>query len=125
MKRKKDHEPEEEIGYAKPPKQYQFKKGHSGNPQGRPKKKKTNAELINELLNHKILVNGKAIPKREAVFLSIVNDAIKGKASARNLLLTLIQDEEAELDEFEETMDDRIAYIEVQRLVSKREKGAS
>lgn len=125
MKRKKHIEAEDEVGYGKPPKQFQFKKGQSGNPLGRPKKKQTNAELLNELLDEKITVNGTAITKREALFLSIVNDAIKGKASARNTLLSLVQDEEVELEDFEESMDDRIALIEVQRAVAKRGKAAS
>lgn len=30
-------EKEYEVGYKKPPKNYQFKKGQSGNPKGRPK----------------------------------------------------------------------------------------
>lgn len=120
MKRKKQIEAEEEVGYGKPPKQFQFKKGHSGNAHGRPKKKQTNAELLNELLDEKIMVNGQAITKRRALYLSMLNDAIKGKASARNTLLSLVKDEEVELEDFEETMDDKIAYIEVQRAVAKR-----
>lgn len=31
---------EYEIGYGKPPKEYQFKKGQSGNKKGRPKNSK-------------------------------------------------------------------------------------
>lgn len=120
MKRKKHIEAEEEVGYGKPPKQFQFKKGQSGNLHGRPKKKQTNAELLNELLDEKIMVNGIAITKRKALYLSMVNDAIKGKASARNTLLSLVQDEEVELEDFDETMDDKIAYIEVQRVIAKR-----
>lgn len=121
MKRK-HIEAEEEVGYGKPPKQFQFKKGQSGNLHGRPKKKQTNAELLNELLDEKIMVNGIAITKRKALYLSMVNDAIKGKASARNTLLSLVQDEEVDLEDFEETMDDKIAYIEAQRVVAKRGK---
>jgi hypothetical protein len=34
---KKKDDGEERVGYGKPPRRTQFKKGHSGNPKGRPK----------------------------------------------------------------------------------------
>lgn len=117
-----DDDDDNEVGYRKPPKGSRFKKGQSGNPLGRPKKKRTNAELLNDLLEEKIKVGDKIMTKREALYLSLVNDAIKGKASARNTVLALVNDEEVELEEFEETLDDKIAFFEVQRLMSKREK---
>jgi len=123
MRPKSNHKCEgEDVGYGKPPKQFQFQKGQSGNPLGRPKKNKTNVELLNELLDVKVLVNGKPISKREALMLSIVNDAIKGKASARNTILALVRDEDAELEPFEETLDDKIAYHEAQHTMMKRKK---
>ena len=117
-----DENDDYEVGYGKPPKHTQFPKGRSGNPLGRPKKRKKNSELLNELLDVKIQVNGKTITKREALFLSIVNDAIKGKASARNTLLSLVNEEDVELEEFSETFDDKIAFFEVQRQMAKRGK---
>ncbi|MCW1883108.1 DUF5681 domain-containing protein [Luteolibacter flavescens] len=117
-----DDDDDNEVGYRKPPKGSRFKKGQSGNPLGRPKKKRTNAELLNDLLEEKIKVGDKIMTKRQALYLSLVNDAIKGKASARNTVLALVNDEEVELEEFEETLDDKIAFFEVQRLMSKREK---
>lgn len=122
MKRKAGKSEDDEVGYGKPPKQFQFQKGQSGNPLGRPKKRKKNSEILNELLDAKISVGEKTMTKREALFLSMVNDAIKGKASARNTLLALVSDEEVELEEFEETLDDKIAFFEMQRLMGKRGK---
>jgi hypothetical protein len=113
---------DEEVGYGKPPKKFQFKKGQSGNPLGRPKKKKKNTEILNEMLDEKIPVSGRLITKREALFISILNDAIKGKASARNTLLPMIQNEEVELEEFDETIEDKLAVSTIlYRLAKEKE----
>lgn len=40
-----------EVGYKKPPKASQFKPGQSGNPKGRPKKKKMTDEEALKIVN--------------------------------------------------------------------------
>ena len=50
-----------EVGCGKPPKEYQFQPGQSGNPRGRPKAKKSGTMGFSELLNEpvKVTVGGK------------------------------------------------------------------
>src|ERR1039458_8563864 len=54
---------ESEVGYRKPPKAFQFQKGRSGNPSGRPPKILGIPELLWEIANQKVLVQGKNGPK--------------------------------------------------------------
>ena len=44
MSDKPTTENESEVGFGKPPREHQFAKGKSGNPAGRPKKKKASEE---------------------------------------------------------------------------------
>lgn len=79
------------IGYGKPPKQYQFKKGQSWNKNGRPKNSKNTYVLLDEILSQTIPIteNGKImhISKRNAVLIQLVNKAVKGDLKATNALL--------------------------------------
>lgn len=86
--------PDYKVGYGKPPKEHQFKKGQSGNPRGRKPRTTNVTKLLATELDRLISVRDgdgeKRITKREALMTSLVNDAIKGKAAARQLLLKLI-----------------------------------
>ena len=80
-----------EIGYGKPPKDQQFKKGASGNPNGRPKGSKNTYTLLQEILNQNLEVveNGKTIniSKKAAMLLQLVNKGVKGDIKAITALL--------------------------------------
>jgi len=58
-----------EVGYKKPPKKGQFKKGKSGNPKGRPAGSKNKKTVFNDVLEREItLANGEVIDLRSAVW---------------------------------------------------------
>jgi hypothetical protein len=75
-----------EVGYGKPPKDTQFKRGVSGNPKGRPRKTR---DFDHELLRQSkatvtLNVNGSPvrISKHEAAILQLLNKAIGGNIPA-------------------------------------------
>ena len=85
MTKKKSDEPG--IGYGKPPKQNQFKRGKSGNPKGRPKGSKNPGTVVKELNNELIPVtkNGKTkyMTSFRAMMTQIRNDALRGDQKAQ------------------------------------------
>lgn len=82
------------VGYQKPPKSTQFSKGHSGNPNGRPKGTKNWATVLNEALEQTVtvLVNGssKQVTKLEAATTQLANKATQGDLHSIRLLLQLM-----------------------------------
>src|ERR1700755_1453677 len=76
-----------EVGYGKPPKDTQFRKGVSGNPKGRPKKCRNFYEVLireSESLMP-ITENGqrKRLSKDEVAIKQLINQAIRGNTSAQ------------------------------------------
>lgn len=88
-----EQEEDYDIGYGKPPKSGQFKKGKSGNPKGRPKGAKGVKASLRRELESKITVRegGQEIklPKAEVLAKGLMADALKGDTKARTEILKL------------------------------------
>ncbi|MCK5870400.1 MAG: hypothetical protein KAG45_07140 [Methyloprofundus sp.] len=82
------------TGYKQPPKQFQFTKGQSGNPRGRPKGSKNLATLLQTELAQTIIVQeqgqNKPIKKIEAIVKQFVMKALKGDVRSIEYLFKLI-----------------------------------
>ena len=93
-------EPVDQIGYGRPPEHTRFQPGHSGNPRGRPKGARNLSTIIAATLGERVAINenGKRrrISKMEAVVKQLVNRAASGEARATQLLLALVQSQEAD-----------------------------
>jgi len=97
-------------GYKNPPVEHQFQKGKSGNPKGRPRKKKQASSdpgldliaSVHRELGKKISVqeNGqlKEVTKLDAFSAQLVAQSVNGKPSQQKMLLSLLM-----LDTHEET----------------------
>ena len=89
-------------GYKNPPKEHQFKKGKSGNPKGRPRKKKQPSSdpgldliaSVHRELSKTISVqeNGqhRKITKLDAFSAQLVAQSVNGKPSQQKMLLSLL-----------------------------------
>ena len=82
-----------EVGYGKPPKATQFKKGQSGNPSGKPKAIKNFDTELGEELNEKVTVNEngklKKYTKRRLLIKTLAAKALKGDVRAALSLVKL------------------------------------
>jgi hypothetical protein len=83
-----------DVGYGKPPKHTQFKKGQSGNLKGRPKGTLNLATVLQRALREQVVVNEngrrKVITKLEAAITQLVNKAASGDAHAMRYLCHLV-----------------------------------
>jgi hypothetical protein len=81
------------VGYGRPPKATQFRKGESGNPKGRPKGSRTVGAVLQDILQQRIAVteNGKTRRLRalEVMLRRLANDAMRSEPVAVKLILSL------------------------------------
>lgn len=73
----KDDKNNYEIGYGKPPKSSQFKKGQSGNPKGRPKGQKNTNTVMRDIMEEKVSIGDYEISTRDALFKVLIHAALK------------------------------------------------
>jgi len=82
-----------EVGFQRPPRHTQFRKGTSGNPKGRPREAKNLAAVLDEALAEKVAIveNGRRrkITKRCAMIKQLVNKAASGDLRASRQLTDL------------------------------------
>ena len=107
-------------GYKNPPKEHQFRKGKSGNPKGRPRKKKQSSSnpgldliaSVHRELGKTISVqeNGqhREITKLDAFSAQLVAQSVNGKPSQQKMLLGLLM-----LDTHEETEKQTLEQLQI------------
>lgn len=85
-----------QIGYGRPPKATQFKKGVSGNKKGRPKGSKNIATLVHAAMHERVTIteNGRrrTISKIEAAIKQLTNKAATGDPKAIQALFNLARE---------------------------------
>lgn len=90
------------VGYRKPPMEHVFTKGTRANPSGRPKKARSNSEIIQELLSKplKLRIGGKSvtISGREALLHAQLVKGINGVLKATEFLVRHSEDSNSTLD---------------------------
>jgi len=105
-----------DVGYGKPPKHSQFKKGQSGNPNGRSQGAKNFTTDLREELNEKVPVreNGKVkkLTKQRAILKTLVSKAMSGDGRAADIVFKMVA---ANLgDDMEEDLNTQMSDEDVQ-----------
>ena len=105
----------ERVGYARPPMRTRFRPGQSGNPRGRPKGARNLSTVVAAALSERVAVNEngrrRRITKLEAAVKQLVNRAASGEARATQLLLALVQANEARPIQQDASRVDRRAHV--------------
>ena len=82
----------DEVGFGKPPKHSRFKKGQSGNPEGRPKGSLNLRTIFERALRERVRIREKGkhrvAKKWEIAMKQLANQAARGDLAAIRLILT-------------------------------------
>jgi hypothetical protein len=85
-----------EVGFGRPPKATQFKKGVSGNKKGRPKGTKNIATLFHQEMHQRVAIteNGerRSITKVEAALKQLINRAATGEPKAIHAVISIARE---------------------------------
>lgn len=125
-------DPNYAVGYGRPPRQHQFKRGQSGNPRGRPKGVRSEADILAKLLNKKIPIQDRGrvrhVSVLEAVYVRVAQNGLKGDLRAAAFLLNrmaaVAQNRSGETPEMNE--DDRVVLESfVAQIINSQKNGGS
>lgn len=115
-----------DVGYGRPPKATQFKKGQSGNPKGRAKGSMNLETILNKAANEmaRITVNGvpRMVPKMEVAITQAVNQAASGNLKALREVMGLYRlvSDPSKVQEPEKVVDDPAQDREVLQQLAAR-----
>lgn len=91
------------IGFGNPPDATKYKKGQSGNPNGRPRGSKNTYTLLDEIVNEKVTIqkNGRTfkITKKQAALFQLSNQAATGHLKAIQTLIPLMSEADRQKEE--------------------------
>ena len=89
-------EPGYEVGYGRPPKETQFRKGQSGNPKGRPKGSMSIGLRLEDALNEKVEVRDsnriRKMAKVDVMIQGLIARAMKGDQQAVSTMMRLLKE---------------------------------
>src|SRR3954452_7259180 len=81
-----------EVGYGKPPVHTRFRKGQSGNPAGRPRRRTDLASLLTRALDRPAISDERnGGTQREAIIAALVEKSASGDLRATKLVLDLMR----------------------------------